>query len=43
MSIVYAIVALGMFITTFAGTKERYKPIKKRNNSEEEDTSAENN
>ena len=29
MSIVYAIVALGMFITTFAGTKERYKPIKK--------------
>lgn len=42
MSIVYAIVALGMFITTFAGTKERYKPIK-RNNSEEEDTSAENN
>lgn len=29
MSIIYAIVALGMFITTFAGTKERYKPIKK--------------
>ena len=29
MSIVYAIVALGMFITTFAGTKARYKPIKK--------------
>ena len=28
MSIIYAIVALGMFITTFAGTKERYKPIK---------------
>ena len=28
MSIIYAIVALAMFIITFAGTKERYKPIK---------------
>lgn len=29
MSIIYAIVAMGMFLTTFLGTKERYKPIKK--------------
>lgn len=29
MSIIYAIVAMAMFLTTFLGTKERYKPIKK--------------
>lgn len=38
MSIIYAIVALGMFITTFAGTKERYKPIKPEVTEKEEKT-----
>ena len=28
MSILYAIIAMAMFATTFLGTKERYKPIK---------------
>ncbi|MCC3864792.1 MFS transporter [Terrisporobacter petrolearius] len=38
LSIIYAVIALAAFVTTFAGTKERYKPIVQKDTKAKEKT-----